>query len=457
VALVSNTTVLTGICPTGVAIVDFLEYGGSGCPNPTPGLSNTTAAIRKGNGCIDTDNNRSDFLIDGPIPRNSSAPGNGCSSDPAKISGLGTASPDSVQVTAMTLLTATVTPAVTPPSTNLVVTADLSSLGGSANQQFFDDGTHGDQTAGDNTFSMLTTIGAAIPTGQKYLVAHVTDAQGRSADLPITVSVQSPTCGVEYWNVKTGTDGDALAINLNNVISTTISDLRAIPMPFPPAGNRPTINNAATRVAPTEFTVFQIYGTLTQYKLETDVDYHLVLQDENNNTIIGEVPSPACVGAQSPFLTGVMNSRAKMDARLSPTSGFKDADLLIQVTGVGFFDNIHGQTGVAPNGIELHAILDLNFTSPSAMLLMPDSNPTQSGQAVTFTASVNNGGVSTPTGNVTFRDGTSTLAVVPLDASGRAAFTTSALMAGPHTITAFYGGDSKSAPSTSAPLVETVN
>jgi hypothetical protein len=27
------------------------------------------------------------------------------------------------------------------------------------------------------------------------------------------------------------------------------------------------------------------------------------------------------------------------------------------VTGVGFFDIIHGQTGVAPNGIELHPVL----------------------------------------------------------------------------------------------------
>jgi len=27
------------------------------------------------------------------------------------------------------------------------------------------------------------------------------------------------------------------------------------------------------------------------------------------------------------------------------------------VTGVAFFDFLHGQTGVAPNGIELHPIL----------------------------------------------------------------------------------------------------
>jgi hypothetical protein len=27
------------------------------------------------------------------------------------------------------------------------------------------------------------------------------------------------------------------------------------------------------------------------------------------------------------------------------------------ITGVGFFDAIHGQTGVAPNGVELHPVL----------------------------------------------------------------------------------------------------
>ena len=31
------------------------------------------------------------------------------------------------------------------------------------------------------------------------------------------------------------------------------------------------------------------------------------------------------------------------------------------VTGVGFFDKIHGQTGVAPNGIELHPVLSISW------------------------------------------------------------------------------------------------
>src|SRR5665811_1497526 len=56
VALANNATTLTGSCPTGV--VDFVGYGTANCSetSPTATLSNTTAALRKGNGAIDTDN-----------------------------------------------------------------------------------------------------------------------------------------------------------------------------------------------------------------------------------------------------------------------------------------------------------------------------------------------------------------------------------------------------------------
>jgi hypothetical protein len=33
--------------------------------------------------------------------------------------------------------------------------------------------------------------------------------------------------------------------------------------------------------------------------------------------------------------------------------------------GVGFFDSVHGQPGVAPNGIELHPVLGFNADSCS--------------------------------------------------------------------------------------------
>src|SRR5205807_486733 len=80
VALVANTTALSSGCPTGGALVDHVGYGTAACfeTAAAPGLGNTTAAVRKGNGCIDTDNNFGDFVEIGPIPRNSGAPANVC-------------------------------------------------------------------------------------------------------------------------------------------------------------------------------------------------------------------------------------------------------------------------------------------------------------------------------------------------------------------------------------------
>ncbi len=83
VALLNTTTALTGSgCPFAASIVDFVGYGttancfeGSG---PTPALSNTTAALRAGNGCTDTDNNAADFTAVAPAPRNTASPLNVC-------------------------------------------------------------------------------------------------------------------------------------------------------------------------------------------------------------------------------------------------------------------------------------------------------------------------------------------------------------------------------------------
>ncbi len=74
---------------------------------------------------------------------------------------------------------------------------------------------------------------------------------------------------------------------------------------------------------------------------------------------------------------------------------------------------------------------------------------------VTFTATVAGNGV-TPTGTVTFMDGTTSLGTATLNGSGVATFPTSALSLGQHSITAVYQGDADNAGSTSAPVTVTV-
>ncbi len=175
------------------------------------------------------------------------------------------------------------------------------------------------------------------------------------------------SCGVERWSVKTGTDADAGLINLQSRTQTTIASLISLPAPATlPANNR---------IQPTETTVFQVQATLTEYKLESDSDYHLILSDGSGDTMISEIPSPTCVGSSSVLLPGIQNARSEFDARYTATSSFQTANVPVIVTGVGFFDFFHDQTGVAPNGIELHAVLDIQFGTGGTPAPSPTTTP----------------------------------------------------------------------------------
>jgi hypothetical protein len=84
--------------------------------------------------------------------------------------------------------------------------------------------------------------------------------------------------------------------------------------------------------------------------------------------------------------------------------------------------------------------------------LTSSSNPSKSGSAVTFTATVSS---STATGTVQFFDGAASLATTPLN-GGRASLSTSSLSGGKHAITAVYSGDANFGGSTSAVLSQNV-
>ncbi len=139
------------------------------------------------------------------------------------------------------------------------------------------------------------------------------------------------------------------------------------------------------RVAPFETTVWTLNVNLLEYKFEDDSDYHLVLQDSSGNTMIAEIPNPGCVGSGSPFAADIINARMKFNAMFTASTSFQFANVPVQITGVGMFDFLHGQTGVAPNGIEIHPVLDISFPSSSAPQLLMD----QSGTVANGAAAVN--------------------------------------------------------------------
>ncbi len=90
-------------------------------------------------------------------------------------------------------------------------------------------------------------------------------------------------------------------------------------------------------------------------------------------------------------------------------------------------------------------------TTTTGMAALP--NPAVTGQQVTMNAIVI---PTTATGSITFKDGAATLNTVTMS-NGAAAFATSTLTAGTHSLTATYSGDTTNAASTSAPVTEVIN
>jgi hypothetical protein len=90
--------------------------------------------------------------------------------------------------------------------------------------------------------------------------------------------------------------------------------------------------------------------------------------------------------------------------------------------------------------------------------LASSSSQARFGQNVTFTATVGAAqpGLGTPTGSVTFGDGATVLATVPIS-NGTASFVTSGLAVGHHKITAKYNGSNHFQVSSALQLTETIN
>jgi uncharacterized protein len=189
VALVAASGAMTVSCPVGPTIVDFVGYGNANCfegSGAAPELSNTTAAIRQNGGATDTGDNAADFLEATASPKNSTG---------QPPTGIGSATPASLDSGDTSLLTVKVTPGAFPASVGLGVTSDLTAIGGSAAQPFYDDASHGDVSAGDGTFSFSSVVTGT--QGVKVIVATVSDqSPGRSTLTNFSVTIQAPPIAI---------------------------------------------------------------------------------------------------------------------------------------------------------------------------------------------------------------------------------------------------------------------
>ena len=166
------------------------------------------------------------------------------------------------------------------------------------------------------------------------------------------LSLALSDCGTERWSVKTAADDDRQHV---------VTDPRSASIHFLRTRHTPSLRPQTGRAAPVELTTYRVRARLVEYVREADGDYHLVLADRAGRTIIAEIPDPRCVAKISPVKEAIKTARARMDAHLSVTSGFKSSNRRVVVRGIGFFDYFHGQTGMAPDDLELHPVTALRF------------------------------------------------------------------------------------------------
>jgi hypothetical protein len=169
-----------------------------------------------------------------------------------------------------------------------------------------------------------------------------------------SIRFPSAACGSERWTVKTMTDAAAAKIDLAKVKATTVEGLRHLKVPK-------NLTATSKRRAGAEKTLYTVQALLMSMKREDDSDIHLVIADPRlGGSMIVEFPSDACDGAAVPAARLMMTqARVDLAAACGGEPGASAVTLTgnATITGVGFFDPIHGQAGVGPNGIELHPAL----------------------------------------------------------------------------------------------------
>jgi ELWxxDGT repeat protein len=341
-------------------------------------------------------------------------------------------------------------------------------------------------TAGKAIFSTSSlALGSHTVTASYAGDANFTGSSGNDASAPVVVNKASTR------TVMTSFPDPSV---FGQAVSFTVAVIALFPSQGTPTGTvaftdgTTTIGSATLNgVGRATFTIASLsrgnhainanYAGDAKFLASSDVSFGETVQKDATTTTVTASANPAVVGTTVTFTATI---QASSPGAGIPTGAVSFLDITTTL-GTGTL-NAAGKATFTTSALALgtHAIKatyggDNNFlTSVSAILaetvksmaqrsalagmggaaavlvsqsattttLTSSPNPAAFGQAVAFTATVTSGAPGTPTGTVDFKEGSTDLTPGGVSlSSGQATFSTSSLVAGSHTITAFYSGD----------------
>jgi hypothetical protein len=111
---------------------------------------------------------------------------------------------------------------------------------------------------------------------------------------------------------------------------------------------------------------FRVKAQIVQYKLEDDSDIHLILFWQGRY-MIAEMPFAGCLPRATRYRRAIVAARVGFVRRCGlPTTEWQPLGAVAFVSGVGFWDRPHGQTGRARNYAELHPVTGLRLVAGCA-------------------------------------------------------------------------------------------
>ena len=164
-------------------------------------------------------------------------------------------------------------------------------------------------------------------------------------------------CGHERWNIKTLSDIDTSRINFKQIIPSTIHEQILFPKP----SRLPNF-----RLPLLETLIYTIDCYIIGYKLEADKDIHFIIEDPiTKERMVAELPSPLCSNIQKTsrynLFVSLQNYVKNNIGKATTKFNYLKTPILVTMTGVGYFDFIHGQNGMPKNGREIHPILNIEI------------------------------------------------------------------------------------------------